>query len=102
MRDRVLERRLLAPFLGRPHAAVAADLVEEAVDLEVMVVRIAEFDRDLAAARRRPSKSIFTPASRRCSRARKTFVERRDFESEVMHRRPAPVFRQPPISARQW
>jgi hypothetical protein len=73
MRDRILERRLLAPFLGRAHAAVAADLVEEAVDLEVMIVRIAELDsRSGSRARRRPSKSIFTPALRRCSRARKT------------------------------
>jgi len=49
MRDRILERGLLAPFLGRTHAPIAADLVEEAVDLEVMIVRIAELDRDLAA-----------------------------------------------------
>jgi hypothetical protein len=37
--DRLFERGLLAPLLGRAHAAVAADLVEAPEELEEVVVR---------------------------------------------------------------
>ncbi len=37
------------PFVGRPHAAVAADLIDAPVNFQRMIIRVAKLDGDLAA-----------------------------------------------------
>src|SRR5436190_20823095 len=95
MLDCVLERGLFAPFLGRAHAAVAADLVEEAVDLEVMIVRIAELDRDLAA-RAPPSFEVdLDPGAAQMLARAQDFAEGRHLEREMVHRARAGLVLEP-------
>ena len=99
----VLQARRLPPFLGRPRAAVGADLVDAPVEFEVMAVGIEELDRDLAAGAAAafvddlgavlPSGDRGRGTPRRAWRAR-----RRDDAGLPA----AGVAGAPPTSARQW
>ena len=82
----VFQAHRLAPFLGRPRAAVIADLVDAPVEFEVMAVGIQELDRDLAAGAAAALEDDLGAVLLQVIAGAEHLVERGELEGEVMQR----------------
>src|SRR5215472_15383293 len=82
--DRVFEAAGALPLACRANVAVTADLVDTPVDLEPMIVRIAEFDGDLTAGSTAAGEVDLRAMPAQMVVRAQDLVERRDLEGDMV------------------
>lgn len=82
--DGLLQRFYAIPLVGRPHAAIAAHLIDAPVNFQRVVVRVAKFHGDLAAGAPPAFKIDFSTVFAQAVAGVQNFGEGRNFEGKMV------------------
>ena len=82
--DGLLQALCAFPFSRRPHVSVAADLIDAPVNLQPVIVRIAEFDRELTSCAPPPDEIYRDPMAAQMVARPNDLVEGCDLERDMV------------------